>query len=381
MSVYIKNISSASNIFLGIVSNPYDATLNFDATSGTIIGTGGSITSSSVTSVGSGWYRLSGTYISTGTSTAFAVYGMGTMSFAAWGAQLETGVTTAYIATTSSAVSVGPVANVPRLDYLGSTCGKLILEPQRTNVQINSENFSALAYENGTITSNNTTSPDGYVNADLYTENTTNSYHRINVGGQTYTSGTAYTFSVFAKANGTGRYLCVNAQSAFNARTFFNLNTGVISLTELGSATITNYGNGWYRCTVTGTRTSGTSSDSMYFGLTTGLADLNYTGNGTNGFWGWGIQIENSASYATSYIPTLGAAVTRGQDVTSKSGISSLIGQTNGSAQMTFVMDSDTSADSTTMLGIHASTSTANRIQLLSRFGTVVCWLLQIIQL
>jgi hypothetical protein len=43
----------------------------------------------------------------------------------------------------------------------------------------------------------------------------------------------------------------------------------------------------------------------------------------------WGAQIEAGA-YATSYIPTLGAAVTRGADAASKTGISSLIGQTEG---------------------------------------------------
>jgi hypothetical protein len=47
----------------------------------------------------------------------------------------ETGdIATDYIATTSAAVSVGPVANVPRLDYLGSSCPRLLLEPQRTNL-------------------------------------------------------------------------------------------------------------------------------------------------------------------------------------------------------------------------------------------------------
>ncbi len=39
-SVYIKNISSASNIFLGIASNPSNASLNYNATSGTIISSG-----------------------------------------------------------------------------------------------------------------------------------------------------------------------------------------------------------------------------------------------------------------------------------------------------------------------------------------------------
>jgi hypothetical protein len=45
----------------------------------------------------------------------------------------------------------------------------------------------------------------------------------------------------------------------------------------------------------------------------------------------WGAQIEGSNSaYATSYIPTLGTSVTRVADAASKTGISSLIGQTEG---------------------------------------------------
>jgi hypothetical protein len=44
----------------------------------------------------------------------------------------------------------------------------------------------------------------------------------------------------------------------------------------------------------------------------------------------WGAQLESSAAYATSYIPTTTAAVTRVADAASKTGISSLIGQTEG---------------------------------------------------
>jgi hypothetical protein len=43
----------------------------------------------------------------------------------------------------------------------------------------------------------------------------------------------------------------------------------------------------------------------------------------------WGAQLE-SGSYATSYIPTTSAIVTRNADVISKTGISDLIGQTEG---------------------------------------------------
>jgi len=52
----------------------------------------------------------------------------------------------------------------------------------------------------------------------------------------------------------------------------------------------------------------------------------------------YGAQIELGA-YATSYIPTLAASATRVADVASKTGISSLIGQTEGTIFMDAVID------------------------------------------
>jgi hypothetical protein len=54
-----------------------------------------------------------------------------------------------------------------------------------------------------------------------------------------------------------------------------------------------------------------------------------YLGDGTSGLYIWGAQLE-VGSYPTSYIPTTSASVTRNADVISKTGISSLIGQTEG---------------------------------------------------
>ena len=47
-------------------------------------------------------------------------------------------------------------ANVPRLDWLNSNCPSLLLEPTRTNLQINSEEFdnSFWTKSNSTITTN-----------------------------------------------------------------------------------------------------------------------------------------------------------------------------------------------------------------------------------
>ena len=50
----------------------------------------------------------------------------------------------------------------------------------------------------------------------------------------------------------------------------------------------------------------------------------------------YGLQVEKNVSYPTSYIPTNGSAVTRVADSCSKTGISSLIGQTEGTIYAEF---------------------------------------------
>jgi hypothetical protein len=55
----------------------------------------------------------------------------------------------------------------------------------------------------------------------------------------------------------------------------------------------------------------------------------------TGNFDAWGAQVEQG-TYATSYIPTTSASVTRNADDISKTGISSLIGQTEGTLFLDF---------------------------------------------
>ncbi len=246
--------------------------------------------------------------------------------------QIETGdIATDYIATTSAAVSVGPVANVPRLDYLNSSCPRLLLEPQRTNTITFSEDVtSCLTSQVGTtVTANATASPDGYQSADLVAF-TASSYRLRN---QTVAAATTYTMSVFFKNN------------TFSGTEFiaFNMSDGVIggmqaqiqpangTATFSGSAgawtgvsgKVENYGNGWYRVSVTGTSVSGGSG---WYEVASILPTKSAY------FWGFSLEI---GAYATSYIPTLGAAVTRGADFSQKSSISGLFGAT----ATTFVLD------------------------------------------
>ena len=246
--------------------------------------------------------------------------------------QWETGdIATDYIATTSAAVSVGPVSGLPRLDYLNSTCPRLLLEPQRTNKITYSENQGPTGTNwypstTWTVTNNSVTSPDGYTDADTLTEDTSTGFHSSYFNATIDNSYTGtYTISAFAKYNGR---LFVLSPKGSAERTYFNLQTGTVAQAGTGvTASIVNYGNGWYRCICTATF----ASENVNFEhmLASAVGTLQYTGNGTSGVHIWGCMAE-AGSYATSYIPTLGASVTRVADAASKTGISSLIGQTEG---------------------------------------------------
>lgn len=225
-------------------------------------------------------------------------------------------------------------SNVPRLDYLGSTCPKLLLEPQRTNLVTNSENLGGAGWsaQGSTITSNATTSPDGYSNADAIVETaTTDEHNRI---FNTTLTAASHTASVFLKKfnqtwcalylfNGTvGIRHWINLDT-LTAGTSANIGAGIAA-----PLTLTNYGNGWVRASMTWTADATAWSFYIACARSNGGATT-YAGDGTSGLYAWGAQVEAGA-YATSYIPTLGAAVTRLADACSKTGISSLIGQTEG---------------------------------------------------
>jgi len=306
---------------------------------------GGNSTSSNFTAT-TDWQRFTHTFTAASALQIMSIYN-GTSGAAQtiifWGAQAESGVATDYIATTSAAVSVGPVSGLPRLDYLNSTCPRLLLEPQRTNLALYSEQLTNAEYtaDSASFTANAGSSPDGYTNADLLTENSSSATHGFYASVATRgTTGASLTTSIFAKSNGR-RY--INISGGFDSGNYYNavfdLQNGVVSTTgNAGAGTspvasIVSYGNGWYRCIVTGSVTGLNNRLSFVYlsnsATGNGVAGATYTGNGTSGAYFYGYQIE-AAAYATSYIPTLGTSVTRVADAASKTGISSLIGQTEG---------------------------------------------------
>jgi hypothetical protein len=229
--------------------------------------------------------------------------------------------------------------NVPRLDYppLGG-CPSILVEPLRTNVVLRSEEFDNASWTktNTTITANSSTSPDGTSNADILVENSTSNVV-FGVHAATRPSGltltTTYSVSFFAKKI-TRDFCYYNDFNGFqnpSVRVYFNLSTGLVGTSTLGvlNPKMENYGNGWYRCSFQFVATIGTQIDYRIASATSDNVST-YTGViGQQAIAIWGAQFE-TGSNATSYIPTVAGTVSRNADVISKTGVSSLIGQTEG---------------------------------------------------
>lgn len=208
-------------------------------------------------------------------------------------------------------------SNVPRLDYSNGTCPSILVEPQRTNICLQSNNVNDAVWgkdtSNGTltVTPNYGVSPDGTTNATrLQMSYTSGGYSSVLQVVDT-TSSIAYSYSVYIK-------------SLTGTPTICFLNDGV---TGNKLITLTNQ---WVRYTFN-IPSSGSQTYPRFLladGLTSSSADILV----------YGAQLE-AGSYATSYIPTTSASVTRNADVISKTGISSLIGQTEGTLFVDFYHD------------------------------------------
>jgi len=290
-----------------------------------VVGTVNAGLTASIESVGSGWYRcsISGTTDSSPlnlidialSATDNTFTGAANENIYLWGAQLVEGSTAKDYQKTETRL------NIPRLDYSNGTCPSLLVEPQRTNLLTYSSSFDNAAWTKvplgGTalttvVTANDTISPSGIQDADkifmsLGGGTTTSDWARLQSQTFNQTSGTSYTISFWAWAS-------QSSEVGKIVRVGIGGNTALLDFTLTATAT---------RFIVTYTAAA-TGTDSLLFQLrgAQGLAS-------TAEFYLWGAQLEAGA-YPTSYIPTTSASVTRNADVISKTGISSLIGQTEG---------------------------------------------------
>ena len=215
----------------------------------------------------------------------------------------------------------------PRVDY-SSGEGALLLEPQRSNLITYSEDFtSGWALDDATLISNSVVSPYGTQNAATLIGNTVNSRHHIRRG---ILGSVDASYSFFAKYKEL-RYLQIASVNSTNQYANFDIKNGVIGLvgTDFSDAKIEDYGNGWYRCSVVSINEYNAFYLSLVSGLNATWLESWVMPNNTDGLYIWGAQIEEG-SYATSYIPTQGAAVTRVQDACNNGGNEQVINSTEG---------------------------------------------------
>jgi hypothetical protein len=299
-SIYAKKIGTTDSFVLAYVDNSIGytggkASYNLTTQSITITQSPNASVTASMQDYGNGWYRLVLSFLTIATPNynyvAMEISSTSvTNTFAIWGAQLVEGTLPKDYLRTETRL------NIPRLDYSNGSCPSLLVEPQRTNFYTYSEQLDQwLTSGTITTTANYAISPSGIQNADRVQFGTS--------GSLIYRSGTGLsgsnTLSVWAKATS-------GTSSKF--RFFANGNTLLSNDLE---AT-----NEWQRFEFIYTYSAQTAG---LKGASTGASDVLF----------WGFQHEIS-SYATSYIPTTTAAVTRNADAISKTGISSLIGQTEG---------------------------------------------------
>ena len=180
-----------------------------------------------------------------------------------------------------------------------------VIRTATTNLLLRSEEFQTTWTRTGILgfgsgsAENAVAAPNGTITADLITEDTATSTHRIQQGSLTTVAGT-YTVSVYAKQASGSRNLRLNFNVVAGASAVFNITNGTVASVIAGSASISPVGDGWYRCSVTGASAGGTSTG--FIQLENNLTE-SYTGDGTSGIYLWGAQLEQSSTVG-EYVPT-----------------------------------------------------------------------------
>jgi hypothetical protein len=229
-----------------------------------------------------------------------------------------------------------PRLNYPLIDGVVNGCPSHLLEPTRLQKIQYSEDFSQSYWNkiNTGYSTNSLISPNGTLTADklIPTVGVSNKVIYINPFSE---SVLTYTCSIFAKK---GEYEGLLLGTGANG-TFFDLDNGTIRANYISApidSSIKNYGNGWFKCSIT----ISTSSTNFYIGANDNIStSLSFNADGVGGVYVWGAQTEQG-SFTTSYIPNYGtsAGITRVAETATGSGDANTFNDSEGVLMVEFAL-------------------------------------------
>lgn len=304
--------------------------------------------SGTVQSVGDGWYRVSVTgtalataatnasvrLVSTGTTVSYT--GDGTSGIYIWGAQLSDSASLDTYVNNPGAAPTSTAYYGPRFDYDPVTLQPkgLLIEEQSTNVQLYSEDYSDPAFwlKDSITTTIGQPAPNNTNTATKHAQ--TNNTTAVVGGGisnqPTISSGETVTFSQYLKSD-TAQWIVLQigpnsaSSSTSRLRGWFDIKNGVVGgVSNVGAATgasisIQPAPNGYFRCSITGALNDGLTSCRVLLWAAAGNNSIDRASTNAGAYIMWGSQVERKA-FATSYIPTVAAQVTRAADVATITG-------------------------------------------------------------
>lgn len=224
--------------------------------------------------------------------------------------------------------------NWPRITYSGGRAC-LMNEEARTNLIDDSQDLDPAttnwtANVNTVVNTDQVSSPISGVLADEIIDSNAGGAGRLALFQTISVSAeTQYSASALMKKNGLDWGCFTFDGGTLDKEAFFDLDNGVVGTTNNCNATIEDFGDGWYLCTMTFTTDSGQTSEITKIQPANADNVLTLDFDGTSSIYATRLQLE-AGSYASSYIKTEGAAATRAAESIEWTGIANFLGDSEG---------------------------------------------------